>query len=566
MPGPRSSWADADPASTMTSRAATVRTRRSALSLLRWWAVAAAPLVFLGLFFLFPVGSVLARGLLEDADAGAALAVLAEPRTRSAIATTLGLALAGTLGSLALGLPAAWALGRFAWRGRALMRAALTTPFVLPTIVVAAAFSALFSRSGVLGSWGLDQTPAAIVLALVFFNVSVVVRIVGGAWESLPPGRALAARTLGASRARAFAEVTLPSLAPALASAAAVVFLFCTTSFALVLILGGSRVNTIETEIYIQVNQFLDLRAASVLALVQVVIVAAALAISARAGRARGLTSSVGRLRAPRPLERWGVAGALLPAVLLLLAPLTALVERSLRVSGGHGFAHYAALFTTPERGVLPVAVWQAAVNSLVTAAVAMLIAGVVALFVMSLIARRSRRGALLEAIAMLPLGVSAVVVGLGLLLTLNRSVLGIDLRASWWLVPIAQAIVALPLMLRMLVPAARAIEPRLRDAAATLGAPPWRVALHVDAALLRPTAAASLAFAFAIALGEFGATAFVARPDRPTLTTAIARLLSRPGPENVGLAFAASVMLALIVASVMLISERWRRFEGSGL
>ena len=550
----------------MTSRAATARTRRSALSLLRWWAVAAVPLVFLGLFFLFPVGSVLARGLLEDADAGATLAVLAEPRTRSAIATTLGLALAGTLGSLALGLPAAWALGRFAWRGRTLMRAALTTPFVLPTIVVAAAFSALFSRSGVLGSWGLDQTPAAIVLALVFFNVSVVVRIVGGAWESLPPGRALAARTLGASRARAFAEVTLPSLAPALASAAAVVFLFCTTSFALVLILGGSRVNTIETEIYIQVNQFLDLRAASVLALVQVVIVAAALAISARAGRARGLTSSVGRLRTPRPLERWGVASALLPAVLLLLAPLTALVERSLRVSGGHGFAHYAALFTTPERGVLPVAVWQAAVNSLATATVAMLIAGVIALFVMSLIARRSRRGALLEGIAMLPLGVSSVVVGLGLLLTLNRSVLGVDLRASWWLVPIAQAIVALPLMLRMLVPAARAIEPRLRDAAATLGAPPWRVALHVDAALLRPTAAASLAFAFAIALGEFGATAFVARPDRPTLTTAIARLLSRPGPENVGMAFAASVMLALIVASVMLISERWRRFEGSGL
>lgn len=550
----------------MTSRPTTAHPRLRSLSLLRWWAVAAVPLAFLGLFFVFPVGSVLARGLFEDTDAGAALAVLAEPRTRSAISTTLALALTGTLGSLALGLPAAWALGRFAWRGRTLARAALTTPFVLPTIVVAAAFSALFSRSGVLGSWGLDQTPAAIVLALVFFNVSVVVRIVGGAWEALPTGRVLAARTLGASRARAFVEVTMPSLAPAIASAAAVVFLFCTTSFALVLILGGSRVNTIETEIYIQVNQFLDLRAASVLALVQVVIVAAALALSARAGRARGLTSGVGRLRGPRSGERWMMALALAPAVLLLVAPVTALVERSLRVRGGHGFAHYAALFTTPERGVLPVAVWQAAVNSLVTAAVAMLIAGAVALVVMSLIARRSRRGALLEGIAMLPLGVSSVVVGLGLLLTLNRSVLGIDLRASWWLVPIAQAIVALPLMLRMLVPAARAIEPRLRDAAATLGAPPWRVALHVDAALLRPTAAASLAFAFAIALGEFGATAFVARPDRPTLTTAIARLLSRPGPENVGMAFAASVMLALIVASVMLISERWRRYEGSGL
>ncbi|WP_062294639.1 ABC transporter permease [Demequina phytophila] len=529
-----------------------------------WWALAGVPVAFLGLFFLWPAGTVIARGLLEGGDLAGALDVLASERTLRAIATTVVLALAGTAGSLALGIPAAWALSRFEWRGRRAMRALVTVPFVLPTIVVAAAFSALFSASGVLGFLGLDQSMAAIILALVFFNVSVVVRIVGGAWESLSPRMADAARTLGASPARAFARVTLPALKPAIASSAAVVMLFCSTSFALVLILGGSRIRTVETEIYVQVNQFLDLRAAAVLALVQVVFVGIALWVSARARSPRP-PAAVETMRRPGSRERAGIAAALAPAVVLLVLPALALIERSLRVTGGYGLDHYAALFGEPPmRSTLSAPVWEAMVTSLVTAAVATVFAGVVGIVTAQLVARPSRRASWLESLVMLPLGVSAVVVGLGVLLTLNRSVLGVDLRGSWWLVPIAQAVVALPLMVRALVPAARAIDPRLRAAAATLGASPWRALWRVDAPLLRSAVGASLAFAFAIAMGEFGATAFVARPDSPTLPTAIARLLSRPGIDNVGMAFAASVLLAAVTAAVMLASERLRTTVGA--
>ncbi|WP_062317325.1 ABC transporter permease [Demequina maris] len=534
-----------------------------------WWVLAGVPVAFLGLFFLWPAGTVIVRGLLgEDGlgggDLAGALEVLTRSRTLDAISTTVGLAVAGTAGSLLLGLPAAWALSRFSWRGARTMRALVTVPFVLPTIVVAAAFSALFSRSGLLGSWGLDQSVAAIVLALVFFNISVVVRIVGGAWESLSPRMADAARTLGASPARAFLRVTLPALRPAIASAAAVVLLFCSTSFALVLILGGSRVSTVETEIYLQVNQFLDLRAAAVLALVQVVFVAIALWVSARA-RAPRPPAAVETARAPRRRERWGIAAALTPTVLLLTLPGLALVERSLRTVDGYGLDHYAALLgEPPARSTLSAPLWHAAVTSLLTATVATAMAAAVGVVTAQLVARRSRRASVLESLVMLPLGVSAVVVGLGVLLTLNRSVLGVDLRGSWWLVPIAQAVVALPLMVRALVPAARAIDPRLRAAAATLGASPWRVLWRVDAPLLRSATAASIAFAFAISMGEFGATAFVARPDRPTLPTAIARLLSRPGIDNVGMAFAASVLLAALTAAIMLASERLRTTVGA--
>ena len=529
-----------------------------------WWALAGVPVAFVGLFFLWPVGAVLWRGL-ADGGLGGVWDVLSSARTMRALGTTVGLALAGTAGALLLGLPAAWALSRFAWRGRRTVRALVTVPFVLPTVVVAAAFQALLSRSGMLGGLGLDQSALAIVAALVFFNVSVVVRIVGGAWEALSPRMALAARALGASRARAYWHVTLPALAPAILSAAAVVLLFCSTSFALVLILGGSRVHTIETEIYLQVNQFLDLRAASVLALVQVVFVAFTLWVSSRARRGT-VPTAVEAARGPRGSEKPWIAAALAPVGLLLTLPIAALLERSLRTVDGHGLDHYVALFSPPERTVLPVSVAQAALNSIVTAVIATALAAVVGLVTAQLLAARGRRASFLESLVMLPLGVSAVVVGLGLLLTLNTAVLGVDLRASWWLVPIAQAMVALPLMVRAIVPAARALDPRLRAAAATLGASPLRVWWHVDARLLASAAGASIAFAFAIAMGEFGATALVARPDRPTLPTAIARLLSRPGIDNVGMAFAAAVLLAVITGGVMLLSDRLRTTVGAEL
>ncbi|MFV0286820.1 MAG: ABC transporter permease, partial [Demequina sp.] len=415
----------------------------------------------------------------------------------------------------------------------------------------------------------LDQSVVAIAAALVFYNVSVVVRVVGGTWAGLDPATAAAASTLGADRRRVFAHVTVPALMPSIASAASVVFLFCATSFGVVLVLGGTRVRTLETEIYLQVNQFLDLRAAAVLSILQMLVVALVLWLSAVARRRRERVSGGRSLDGTRPFRRanaWVAVPTLLTLGVLLTLPLSSLVGRSLRTADGIGLDNYAALFSTPGRTVLPVSVAQAAVNSLVTAAIAAAVACVIGQLVATLLTRRSRRAGALDAVVMLPLGVSAVVVGLGMLLTLNRPLLGIDLRGSWWLVAVAQAVVALPLVVRTLVPPARAIDPSLRSAAATLGAAPWRVWVSVDWPLLRRAFGLAVGFAFAIALGEFGATSFVARPDRPTLPTAIYRLLGRPGIESIGMAFAAAVVLAVMTAAVMMVAERMRTTVGGDL
>ncbi|MFC8599134.1 ABC transporter permease [Isoptericola sp. NPDC057191] len=547
---------------------------------LGWGAAVVLPLGFLAVFFAWPVVSLVLQGFFTDTPAGRVLDlsgfadVLSQPRTWRIVGQTLAQAVTGTLLSVLLGLPGAYVLYRCRFPGRTLVRGLVTVPFVLPSVVVGVAFRALFAPGGVLGWAGLEESFAGIVLALVFFNYAVVVRTVGGMWERLDPRAEQAARALGATPWRAFRTVTLPALGPAIASAAAVVFLFCATAFGVVLVLGGLRYGTIETEIWIRTTQFLDLRSAAVLSVLQLVVVAGALLVSsrARARRERALHLTSDRVSAHRLRLRAGAD--LLPALVtlvvvagLLVLPMAGLVTRSLRTGdGAWSLANYAALGTTGGRNALTVTVWEALGNSLRTAAWAAAIAVVVGGLVALVVSRRPRRAGLrravgvLDAAFMLPLGVSAVTVGFGFLITLDRPLgLDVDLRTSGALVPIAQAVVAIPLVVRTMLPVLRAIDPRLREAAATLGAAPGRVLRSVDGPLGARSLGLAIGFAFAVSLGEFGATSFLARPETATLPVVIFRLIGRPGAENYGMALAASVVLAVLTATVMMVAERLR-------
>ena len=541
-----------------------------------WALVAAVPLAFLTVFFAWPVSALVLRGFVPEGalDLGGFTEVLARPRTWRIIGLTLAQATLGTLLAVLLGVPGAYVLYYRTFRGQRLVRALVTVPFVLPTVVVGVAFRSLLAESGPLGFLGLDRTFAAIVAALVFFNYPLVVRTVGGMWERLDPRTEQAARTLGAGRFRAFWTITLPALTPAIASAAAVVFLFCATAFGVVLVLGGIRFGTIETEIWVQTTQFLDLRAAAVLSVLQFVVVGGALLVFSRtrarreaALNLRGVRHQARRLqlwRDGRPGADLAVTGftALVIGVLLAL-PLGSLVLRSLRTSDGWGLDNYLALGTTGGPNALSVTVWEATANSLRIAVDATVIAVVIGTLVALLISRRprgrraQRAVSVLDGLFMLPLGVSAVTVGFGFLITLNRP--PVDLRSSLILIPIAQAVVAIPLVVRTVLPVLRAIDPRLREVAGTLGAAPVRVLVHVDGPYLVRSLGLAIGFAFAVSLGEFGATSFLSRPDRPTLPVVIFRLIGRPGAENYQMALAASVVLAILTAAIMTIAERLR-------
>jgi thiamine transport system permease protein len=527
-------------------------------------ALAAVPVLVLCVFFVLPVIGMLSLGFWSDGEfaPGAVLEVLTRERTVRVLAFTVGSAAVATGVAVLLGMPAAYVLHRTAFPLRGVVRAALLVPFVLPTVVVGVAFRQLLRDSGPLGFLGLDGTPVAIVLGLVFFNVAVVIRVVGGAWEGLDPRAGQAAATLGASPVQVFRTVTLPVLRPAIASAATVVFLFCATAFGIVLTLGGTRYATIETEIYLLTVQVFDLPAAAALSVVQIVVVVVLLALAQRvrvqapAGRP---PSSVRRLSRTDGVP---VVATLLVLVFVAI-PIVSLVAGSLRADGAWTLANYTALGTTGDRQALQVTVTQALTNSLRTAVDATWMAVGTGLLIALTVTRRSRtpverrvRG-LLDGFFMLPLGVSAVTLGFGLLVTLDEPPL--DFRDSALLVPVAQALVALPLVVRTLVPVLAGIDDRQRQAAASLGAGPLRSVMTVDLPVLWKPLLAGAGFAFAVSLGEFGATSFLAREDFPTLPLVIFRLLGRPGELNYGMALAASVLLAGTTALVMLLVERLR-------
>lgn len=529
-------------------------------------ALAALPVAVLSVFFVLPVVGMLGRGLWPDGsfDPGAVLDVLARPRVGRVVWFTLWTSTAATAIAVLLGLPAAYALHRLDFPLRGAIRSALLVPFVLPTVVVGVAFRQLLREGGPLGFLGLDGTPLAILAGLVFFNVAVVIRTVGATWESLDRRPAEAAAALGATPVRVFATVTLPALRPAIVSAASVVFLFCATAFGVVLTLGGVRYASVETEIYLLTTVLYDLQGAAALSVVQLVAVVALLAVAARVRRVADPAAQRATPRPVRPrrsdLPQLGATGALL---LLLAAPLASLVVRSLRDDGGWSLVHYRNLATPGDDSVLLVPVTTALANSLQTALDATWIALLLGLLVAVVLTRRSRSAgerrvrAALDGFFMLPLGVSAVTLGFGFLVTLGREPL--DLRTWPLLVPIAQALVALPLVVRTLVPVLAGIDDRQRQAAASLGAGALRTALTVDVPIVARPVVAAAGFAFAVSLGEFGATSFLTRAEHPTLPVVIFRLLGRPGEGNYEMALAASVVLAATTAVVILAVERLR-------
>ncbi|MEU9995114.1 iron ABC transporter permease [Streptomyces sp. NPDC050848] len=526
------------------------------------------PVAFFALFFAWPVASIVERGLRVDGswEFGRFGETLSRPEILDVLWFTLWQALASTALTLLIALPGAYVFARFDFPGKGLLRAVVTVPFVMPTVMVGTAFLALVGRGGLLDElWGirLDTTVWAILLAHVFFNYAVVVRTVGGLWAQLDPRQEEAARVLGASRFTAWRTVTLPALVPAVAAAALMVFLFTAGSFAIVQILGGPAYSTLETEIYRQTVDRFDLTTAAVLTIVQFVAVGVVLAMHARTVRRREtalkLVPPEQTARRPRGIGAWALfAGVLGSIVLLLVLPLAVLVERSFATSDGYGFDYYRALQSVDPSGTFLVPMVDTIANSLryavVATALALLIGGLAAA---ALTRRAGRLVRGFDALLMLPLGVSAVTVGFGFLITLDEP--PFDLRASWILVPLAQALVGVPFVVRTMLPVLRAVDERLREAAAVLGASPLRAWREVDLPLVRRAVLIAAGFAFAVSLGEFGATVFIARPDNPTLPVAVARLLGRPGELNYGQAMALSTILMVVCAVSLLLLERLR-------
>ncbi len=540
----------------------------------------ALPIAFFLLFYFYPMAAIVRVSFAPDGR------LVLEPlqeliRTSYYLRTlwfTTWQAALSTVLVLLLAMPGAYVFARYQFRGKATIRALSTLPFVLPTVVVANAFLSLLGPSGLLNGWLMDwfnlaeppiqlyHTLWMILLAHVFYNYSVALRMISSFWQNLGPELPQAAQMLGASPTRAFWTVTLPLLRPAIWASAVLVFIFCFTSFGVVLILGGPQFATIEVEIYRQAVNLFNLPVAAALSLLQIVFTFVLMWVYTRTQSKLAQPLDLkSRQAIEKPIrtnrDRLIVGGNLALMLVLLGAPLLALVLRSVTGQDGFTLRYYQELFVNRTGSLFFVPPVEAVVNSTAFALATVLLAGTLGLIGAVMLVRADKSSGwgarLLDPLLMLPLATSAVTLGFGFIVALNKPPL--NLRSSILLVPIAHTLVAIPFVIRSLLPSMRAINPRLREAAAMLGADPPQVWRQIDWPLIRRALLVGAVFAFTISMGEFGATLFVARPQTPTMPVAIFRFLGQPGALNYGQALAMSTLLMLVCTIGFIAIERFR-------
>jgi thiamine transport system permease protein len=539
------------------------------------------PLVYLAIFFVYPLGSILERSLWGESGFGfdPFKVLLNDSYYLGRIWFTVWQAVVSTLLTLAVGLPAAFLFARYEFPGKTLLKAISTLPFVMPTIVVAMGFTALFGSQGIVNSalesmFGLDEPPVRIsnsltiiFMAHAFYNYAIIVRIVSALWSNLDPNLEHSAKVLGAGPFRTFYHVTLPMLLPAIASASLLAFAFSFTSFGVVLVLGGPEFATLEVAIYELTAKLFRLPLAGALSIIQLGFTYFFLLLYSRFQEQSVVRMDLKPREATsrKPVRLWDkvLVIAMVLVLLAMLSPLIALVVRWITFDGGFGTAQMANLFSDERRSYFHLSpvkiIWNSLRFALTTVAISLVVGTIISYFITN-VRRRWRNMA--DALVMLPLGVSAVTLGFGYIIALGRPPL--DLRGSWLILVIAHSLVAYPFVIRSLLPVLKGMNPNLREAAAVLGASPSKVFLLVELPMIAPALLVGATFAFAVSMGEFGASLILVRAEFTTMPVAIFRFLGLPGASNLGMALGMSVLLMAVVAVGFIAIERFR-YKGVG-
>jgi thiamine transport system permease protein len=518
-----------------------------------------------------------ARLLTGDSPVAVARAILSPDRRLGIVGFTVYQALVSSVASVALGLPAAYLLARYEFPGRRTLRSLTILPFVLPSMMVAVGFVATFGRTGtlnaVLTAVGLERvellfTLEAVIVAHAFYNAPLVARVTTAAWESVDASAVETARSLGASPLRAFRDVVAPQVYPAVLMGGALTFVFTFSTFPIVLALGGFQLATVEVFVYRLVDEF-EYAEAAALALIELGISLGLLYGYLRYEARNTVQRSGSRPLARKPLvpEQWsrrellprlGLAVYALVALAVFVGPIASMLLASVTGPDGLTLAHYEFLLRRQATGAaFQVKPWDAVRNSVLFAAAALVIALPMGVVVAVLTTRNYRGRTLVDALAMAPLSVSGIVVGLGLLrgLVFGVEVGGTRLAVGGALAIVgAHAVGGYPFVVRTVAPELDSLDQSLVESARALGAPRARTLLDIELPLVWPAVVAGAAFAVALSIGEFSATIVLATgTSQFTMPIAIERFIGR----RLGPATAMGAVLLLITSASFLVIDR---------
>ena len=515
------------------------------------WAITLLPVSFLALLFFLPISQILKEA--SSYSFSPVREIIGSARFWSITWFTIWQALLSTVFSIAFAFPAICLFAKYEFKGKKILRSLVAVPFVLPTVVVGSAFTAVFTRFKMDEGWiNLRHTVWAILIAHTFFNASIAIRIISTYWEGLSDNPENQSRILGSGRMHTFFRITLPRLNPALFSAATTIFLFCVTSFGVILILGGPKNSTIETEIWRQAIWRGDVSTASAFAVIQLAFVVLLSWTLIKTEKKTSYSEDLSRVRKKRP-SRGTLTFHFTYLFCLFGLPVFTLLERSLSANSSGLFGFFTGL--TKRTNIIPITPLASLWNSLQFALLAALIAVLVGLAASIVIVHGSRKlSTFLNVSTAIPLGISAVTIGFGIFLSFSGPLA--NLRSSQLMIPALHALLGVPFVVRSVVPSMRRIPMFFYENSQLLGANPIKSWFNIDFKLSLRSLLVGGGFSFAISLGEFGATSFLPRnPDTLTAPLVIYRLLSTPGEELRGQAMALSVILAGITSlSIFLI------------
>lgn len=463
----------------------------------------------------------------------------------AAVRFTVLQAVASALLSTLAAIPVARALARRQFRGRAVLITLMGAPFILPVIVAILGLLAVFGRGGIINA-GLEAMGLplvsiygfhGVVLAHVFFNLPLAVRLILHGWLAIPAERFRLAASLNMSVGRTLEWPMLRAVLPGVALA---IFLICLTSFAVALTLGGGpRATTVELAIYQALRFEFDLASAARLAMVQFAICAVAATLAWTVTLPQDAGAGLDRV-----MQRWDGTGwtklwdalALVGAMILLLLPLGMVVQRGLA-----GLAQ------------MPPDIWQAALRSVAVALVSALLCCVMAL---ALALRRG--GALAGLSAVLPLAASGLMMGTGLFVMVwpfvDPALVALPVTA------LVNAAMALPFAYRALAPAVELAEAgygRVADSLGMIGTARLR---WVILPRIRRPMGFSAGLAAALSMGDLGVIALFARSDQETLPLAMFRLM---GAYQMEAAAGVALILLIFCLGVFWLFDRGGRASG---
>ena len=539
--------------------------------------IALPSLLLLFVIFLLPLISTLSRAFIVDnkLNVSSFFNIIKEPYTFRILLFTINQAFFSTLLSIVIALPGSYLLVNYNIKGRKLILAICTIPFVLPAILVILGFVTFYGNNGFLNIllmkiFNLSEPPLkilysykAIIIAHAFYNFPIILVLLTTFWENLDYKLELSSYVFGASKFQTFINITFPRLIVSLISSSLLVFLFCFTSFSIILVLGGGpKYTTMEVEIYRRARISMDLNSAASYALISIFFCIIILIFynffQRKMNTKENIYNSVYK-KEKKPVSKIGLFLSLIYTIfiiLFVLSPIISIIFKSFLASNSRSSTSiftlkwYKQLFGLSSTTGVMKSSFISIINSLKIALFVAIISTPLSLS-LAVAAKRDKSNSsiFIELLSMLPLAVSSVIIGLGYYLISAR----LKSNGGLILVILAHLVIVLPFNIRAITPEMRKLPTSLVSSAMTLGATPFKAFLSIEIPLLKSSLISGAIFAFAISMGEVNATLILANSSITTIPVTMYRLI---GSYNFGGACALGTILILVCTIVFVSSE----------